>query len=54
MIEAKPAVSLPKQQAKQTCAEEAGSNPSEQSAAEQARTHCSLAVGRGAYWRCPH
>jgi hypothetical protein len=39
--------SVPEQQANKTCAEEAGSNPGEQSAAEHARTHCSLADGRG-------
>jgi hypothetical protein len=44
--------SLPEQQAKQTCAEEAGSNPAEQSATEQARTHCSLADGRGVAGLC--
>jgi hypothetical protein len=45
-IEAKPAIatekSVPEQQAKQTCAEEAGTNPAEQAPAEHARTDCSL------------
>jgi hypothetical protein len=40
--------SVPEQPAKQTCAKETGSDPAEQSAAEQARTDCSLADGRGA------
>ena len=44
--------SVPEQQAKQTCAEEANGKPAEQSAAEQARTHFSLADGRGAAGLC--